>query len=455
MHNLESIIAYLKSKIIGDNLEEVFQLLLLIVNDQSEMYNDIETLYRNFLKLPSTNETDNRISQIRYQLLDFIHVLKPEDINFEKAEVYLKSNIKEIKVNDSPVKGSGSLPIDIDESAPPIITPKMRSAPTTSSAPPSWLKTIVDKVSNLFKSKSAFEISPEEPLSRSINKRVPIPAPVSQDVHFNIYAPAETSAGEDILIQLWMYLMEYENAVKEKAMQFDEDAEQRAQQQLFGQIEVGEKLIFIFEPKNMPDQKQTVTDVWRGKFQSINFDLSIPENFSKINLICSVLIYRESKEWQSSTPVGKCIFKIGIEKKDNIKTNTQNSHKVKKFKNAFISYSSSDRAEVLKRVQMLPHFNVDFFQDVISLTPGERWEKELYKNIDNCDVFFLFWSQAAKDSKWVAKEIEYAINLAKNNEDEIPVIHPIPLEGPPVISPPSELGHLHFNDGILYFIAAS
>ncbi len=447
MSNLESIRIDLKSKIIEDDLEGVFQLLLSIVNDQSEVYNDLETSYRNFLELPSTNETNDRISQIRYQLLDLIHVLKPEDINFEKAEEYLKSNIKEIKVGNAPIKDSE--PIDVDDFAPPIITPPMSSAPS------SWLKTIVDKVSGLFKSKSAFEISPEEPITRSINKRVPIPAPVSQDVHFNIYAPAETSVGEDILIQLWMYLMEYENAVKEKAMQFDEDAEQRAQQQLFGQIEVGEKLIFIFEPKNMPDQKQTVTDIWRGKFQSINFDLSIPENFSKKNLICSVSIYRESKEWQSSTPVEKSIFKIGIEKKDNIKTNTPNSHKVEKFKNAFISYSSNDRAEVLKRVQMLPHFNVDFFQDVISLTPGERWEKELYKNIDNCDVFFLFWSQSAKDSKWVAKEIEYAINLAKNNEDEIPVIHPIPLEGPPVISPPPELGHLHFNDGILYFIAAS
>ncbi len=434
MPSIESIrtdlISKLSLEISENNLERVFQILFPIINRQSKMYNDIESLYINFkdLRRPLAKDETDRMSQVRYKLLDLIHNIKPNDINFEKADHYLKS--------------------DIDNS-PPII------APPRSSSSSSWLKTMVDKVSNLFKSKSTYEILPEDSLTGSIAQRIPVPAPVPQDVHFNIYAPAETSVGEDILIQLWMYIMEYENTVKEKAMQFDEDAEQRAQQQLFGEIDIGEKLIFIFEPKNMPDQKQTVTDIWHGKFQSINFDLSIPENFSKRNLICSVLIYKESKGWQSSTPVGKSIFKIGVEEKDKIKTNNQNSHKVKKFKTAFISYSSSDRTEVLKRVQMLPHFNVDFFQDVISLTPGERWEKELYKNIDNCDVFFLFWSQSAKDSKWVAKEIEYAINLAKNSEDKIPVIHPIPLEGPPVISPPPELGHLHFNDGILYFIAAN
>jgi hypothetical protein len=34
--------------------------------------------------------------------------------------------------------------------------------------------------------------------------------------------------------------------------------------------------------------------------------------------------------------------------------------------------------------------------------------KESYTTIPQCDLFLLFWSQAAKDSTWVNREIEYA-----------------------------------------------
>jgi hypothetical protein len=37
---------------------------------------------------------------------------------------------------------------------------------------------------------------------------------------------------------------------------------------------------------------------------------------------------------------------------------------------------------------------------------GERWERRLYKEIDRCHVFVLFWSLAASQSDWVVKEAE-------------------------------------------------
>ena len=82
---------------------------------------------------------------------------------------------------------------------------------------------------------------------------------------------------------------------------------------------------------------------------------------------------------------------------------------------AFVSYAAEDRKEVLKRVQMLDATRTAFFQDVLSLDPGARWTKELYKRIDKCDLFLLFWSSAAKRSEWVIKEAEYA--LARQERD--------------------------------------
>ena len=60
-------------------------------------------------------------------------------------------------------------------------------------------------------------------------------------------------------------------------------------------------------------------------------------------------------------------------------------------------------------MQMLDVLKTKFFQDILSLDAGDRWEKKLYENIDRCDLFLLFWSQAAKDLQWVLKEAEYAL----------------------------------------------
>jgi hypothetical protein len=105
-----------------------------------------------------------------------------------------------------------------------------------------------------------------------------------------------------------------------------------------------------------------------------------------------------------------------------------------------------DLDEVMKRVQMLPRVNITFFQDLLSLEPGERWERKLYEHIDDCDVFMLFWSTAAKESKWVRKEVEYALGRKGGDDSRPPEIVPILIEGPPVPLPPPELAHLHFND---------
>ena len=106
----------------------------------------------------------------------------------------------------------------------------------------------------------------------------------------------------------------------------------------------------------------------------------------------------------------------------------------------------------MKRVQMLARCQISFFQDILALEPGERWERKLYEYIDQCDVFMLFWSSASKESEWVRKEVEYALKRKGTAESALPEIVPIPLEGPPIPLPPPELSHIHFNDRLLYYM---
>jgi hypothetical protein len=124
-----------------------------------------------------------------------------------------------------------------------------------------------------------------------------------------------------------------------------------------------------------------------------------------------------------------------------------------RYRRAFLSYASPDRAEVLKRAQALRAAGVDFFNDLLSLEPGERWEQRLYGEIDRCDVFLLFWSRAARESQWVRKEIEHARDAARVTGRPAEIL-PIILEGPPPPPPPDALADLHFNDPLCYVIAA-
>lgn len=64
----------------------------------------------------------------------------------------------------------------------------------------------------------------------------------------------------------------------------------------------------------------------------------------------------------------------------------------------------------------------------------------------------LFWSQKAKESTWVLKEVNYAIDRKRGDDQAPPEIYPVILEGPPVPTPPEGLGHLHFNDSLIYLI---
>ena len=114
---------------------------------------------------------------------------------------------------------------------------------------------------------------------------------------------------------------------------------------------------------------------------------------------------------------------------------------------AYISYASTNRPEVIRRVQMLSAVGIKFFQDILNLEPGEQWAKTLFLQIEQSDVMFLFWSQAAKDSAWVQREWQYGL---QKKGDEF--IRPIIIEGPPVAAPPPELAHLHFNDRLLAFL---
>jgi hypothetical protein len=144
-----------------------------------------------------------------------------------------------------------------------------------------------------------------------------------------------------------------------------------------------------------------------------------------------------------SVPTNAIRFKLQVDLAAAAAASAE-GQKPARIHNAFLCYAGQDRAEVLRRAQVLSLVGVESFVDVTSLSAGERWESELRRLIDRADAFVLFWSQAAKQSEWVEREWRYALRT-RGLEFIIPVAIETPM--PP---PPPELAALHFSPSLAY-----
>jgi hypothetical protein len=98
-----------------------------------------------------------------------------------------------------------------------------------------------------------------------------------------------------------------------------------------------------------------------------------------------------------------------------------------------------DREKALGAVVALHTAGIDVFIDVLSLRAGDDWEDRLASEIDARELFVLMWSHNARESEWVAREVDLGLRLKGSDAFRI-----LPLE--PNVPPPDTLRHLHFND---------
>jgi hypothetical protein len=264
----------------------------------------------------------------------------------------------------------------------------------------------------------------------------------------SLFSVEEATPGDEVFVQVFTHLPMRGFEATNLAKEFDRDASLRQFKSFDVEVNNEARLSFELEIKDIAIDDSVQHLTWRGVTDSVQFIIEIPDSYSKQSLIGKVRVAL------GNVPIGHLCFKISISSTTGQKKgNDQNNYfPMKNYRYAFISYASKDRAEVLRRVQMLDLLKVRYFQDILSLNPGDRWGNELLKQIDLADVFFLFWSSAARDSEWVLKEVEYALGKKKGVDENPPEIYPVLLEGPPFVEPPENLKHLHFNDKIVYFL---
>jgi TIR domain len=268
---------------------------------------------------------------------------------------------------------------------------------------------------------------------------------VEDVVECSVFGPPAAPPGKTILIQVFLHLARQAERARFLATTMDASAKLKGTKSLDLPIKRGARVEIAFSANGLTVDEPVQSVVWQGEPTFCQFQATIPAGTSGQSFLPVVRVSVDGKL------TGRIAFSLSSDDAAARPASEPLGDHAKLYKYAFVSYASKDREEVLKRVQMLEVMRTKFFQDILSLDPGDRWEKKLYESIDRCDLFLLFWSQAAKESQWVLKEAEYALAQQQKNPHREPDFVPVVLEQN--VAPPPALSALHFNDKISYLVS--
>jgi TIR domain-containing protein len=278
---------------------------------------------------------------------------------------------------------------------------------------------------------------------------VPPPLARTEVVDVSAFSPNEGGAGDEVLVQIYLHRPRQLARVEDRAVKKDPDAEHRETATLATEIVRGQKIgIELACPAlRIAEPRQELT--WNGEPAVCSFVVALPPAAAGRSHTLSVRVRIDDM------PIGRLAFMLRVAARtDDVDAEKRiQGVDAKRYRYAFMSYSSADRVEVLKNARLLRALGIDFFQDLLSLEAGQQFEPMLFSEIDKCDLFLLFWSKTAAASDWVIRETEHALERQAASREEAPEIKPIILDGPPVPLPPPSLGRLHFNDFITHVIA--
>ena len=255
-------------------------------------------------------------------------------------------------------------------------------------------------------------------------------------VNCTVFAPAAAACDDVVAVQVFAHM-------PEQTEESDADAQEGGVTALGTRIARGSKLTFELGVAGLRVYDPAKELVWGGAPESVQFVGRVPAEAQPHTVIGKLLVS------QDTVPIGQIRFKLKVVGRAPVadRTASPQGETAHRYEKAFISYASEDRDEVHRRVQMLEAVGIRWSQDVLNLSPAERWEQALYRQIDQSDVMFLFWSVAAKESTWVTREWRYA--LAHKGAE---FITPVPVGGHPMPTLPAELAHLHLREEGRYFV---
>ena len=90
-------------------------------------------------------------------------------------------------------------------------------------------------------------------------------------------------------------------------------------------------------------------------------------------------------------------------------------HKIESSRAVFISYSRANATFAAKIESELGKRDVSVSRDVAFLKPGQDWVEAIKQEVEGTDCFLVLISPSAAQSKWVRREVDWALSEYKAN----------------------------------------
>jgi len=254
--------------------------------------------------------------------------------------------------------------------------------------------------------------------------------------HFAAFAPDTVEPGRPFLLEVWVASANrYEEMLRMAGR--DTGISQRGSK-LTAVPSLGSTFDVAVNLPSFRVEEATDTLLWAGEPTNASFVMTPEPDIAAGWHVGTATIML------SGVPLARLRFRIQVGR--SMSDARQVSTDEQRVESIFASYASADRVDVLQWARGAAHLGrLRVFLDVLSLREGADWDTQLLKVIPASDLFCLFWSASAKQSAWVDKEWRCA--LAARGLD---YIHPVPLQDPRDVPPPSELTARHFGDPIFF-----
>jgi hypothetical protein len=272
-------------------------------------------------------------------------------------------------------------------------------------------------------------------------EEAPMLAVPMDQVQFSVTAPASLTPGSSCVLDVWAHLEDQRREVLARAREALGGQEVRIRSKGVVLVAEGTLLTVHLSLPGFTVGEPEDFILWEGTIGNASFPVRVPPDREPGHYPGTVHVFAGALQ------IARVHFTVAVGPREAPADVLV--AEVYRVRTAFASYASPDRDAVLARVQgiqkALP--GLDVFLDVAALRSGQRWRDRLYAEVTGRDVFFLFWSAHARQSRWV--DWEWRTALAARGID---YIDPVPLASPEEAPPPKELAeHLHFNDWVLAF----
>lgn len=272
-------------------------------------------------------------------------------------------------------------------------------------------------------------------------------------VDASAFSPEECAPGETILVQIFFHRRSRASAARKRAQESDRQATRRSVCTFETAVKRGQRLGVKLESQDFSIDASEQSVVWRGELCACPFSVTLSREPTGRSGQISANFFLDG------VPIGILKFSVTVASpaRDSRARVQLCGDSSRHFEYAFLSYSSRDRLEVLQCAQVLEGVGINFFLDAVSLRSGEIWQRRLFEEIDRSDMFMLFWSKNAEEaeSKWIEREVTYALKRQVTSKDQLPCFRSTFLGGDKPTRPAWLPGHIQFDNALRRHLLAA